>query len=135
MIAFGIATVQRLARSVRAVFGRAEAGSSARDDTDDPAVHEDRAADGSTDDRPRPTWETTGDLIERDLKRAGGRMWQRDISSSLDVSQATVSRWLSRLEEQGRVERVELGREKLVVLPGHVPDVAVTDQTPRTAET
>lgn len=76
---------------------------------------------------------TTGERIEWDLHRAGGRLWQRDLVASLDVSEATVSRWLCRLEEQGRVERVTRGREKLVVLPGAVPKVE-TDETGRPAE-
>lgn len=133
MMRLGISRLHRLVRSLGEIglvgFVRADPISAVTGE--DPNDQESTTPDATTDGQRQPTWETTGERIERDLERAGGRQWQRDLSSSLDVSQATVSRWLSRLEEQGRVERVKVGREKLVVLPGHMPEIATTADASR----
>lgn len=138
MLTHGIVKLRRLAASLGEVeivgrFHADPAPSNAEDDTETDASDSTPGAGGAPDE-PR-TWETTGDRIEHALTRAGGRVWQRDLSPTLDVSQATVSRWLSRLEEQGRVERVEIGRKKLVVLPGHMPELATTGGPEQAAET
>lgn len=83
----------------------------------------------SADDRPL----TTGERIEWHLARNGGRMWQRDVVAELGLSASTVSRWLCQLEEEGRVDRLALGREKVVALPGHQLDPTAADAAGRTA--
>ena len=51
------------------------------------------------------------------LRANDGRLWQRDIVDTLDVSKATVSRRLSDLETNGRISRIEFRGEKIVALP------------------
>lgn len=46
----------------------------------------------------------------------GGRMKQADLVDETDWSKATVSRLLSTLEEEGRVEKVRVGRGNVVML-------------------
>lgn len=58
------------------------------------------------------------------LRDEEGRLWQGDLVERLDVSASTVSRWLASLEEDGRVERLRIGRENLVMLPEQHPDLA-----------
>lgn len=56
------------------------------------------------------------------VRRSGGRMWQADIVATTDWSKSTVSRHLGDLESSDAVERVQIGRRKLVGLPGEMPD-------------
>jgi predicted transcriptional regulator len=52
----------------------------------------------------------------------GGGMKQAEIVSSLDWSESTVSRKLSDLESKNAVTRYQIGREKIVYLPGAEPE-------------
>ena len=52
----------------------------------------------------------------------GGGMKQAEIVSTLDWSESTVSRKLSDLESRDAVTRYQIGREKLVYLPGSEPE-------------
>lgn len=52
----------------------------------------------------------------------GGGMKQAEIVSSLEWSESTVSRKLSDLESKNAVTRYQIGREKLVYLPGAEPE-------------
>lgn len=56
------------------------------------------------------------------VRRAGGRMWQTDIVETTGWSKSTVSRYLSSLESSDTVERIRIGRRKLVAVPGQMPD-------------
>jgi uncharacterized membrane protein len=53
------------------------------------------------------------------LQEHGGEMRQKQIVERVDWSKAKVSRVLSRLEEEGQVVKVRLGRENVIYLPGH----------------
>lgn len=55
--------------------------------------------------------------VERLLERNGGRMRQAAIVTETDWSDAKVSQLLSRMAEEGRVEKLRLGRENLISLP------------------
>jgi hypothetical protein len=55
--------------------------------------------------------------VERLLERNGGRMRQADIVTETDWSDAKVSQLLSRMADDGRVEKLRLGRENLISLP------------------
>lgn len=61
------------------------------------------------------------------LEANGGRLWQRELVEVTGRSSSTVSRWLCTLEETGAVERIQIGREKLVFLPEHEPRIASTE--------
>lgn len=65
---------------------------------------------------------TNADRIERLLDEHGGRMRQADIVDALDWSKSKVSRVLSSMVEEGRVRKIRLGRENLIVLPGCEPE-------------
>lgn len=52
----------------------------------------------------------------------GGRMRQVTIVEETDWSNAKVSQLLSEMEEAGRVEKLRIGRENLISLPGQAPD-------------
>jgi hypothetical protein len=60
--------------------------------------------------------------------RAGGRMWQADIVNTTGWSKSTVSRHLGELESSGTIERVQIGRRKLVGVPGEMPDEVVESE-------
>lgn len=55
--------------------------------------------------------------VERLLEREGGRMRQADIVSETGWSDAKVSQLLSTMADEGRVEKLRLGRENLISLP------------------
>lgn len=56
------------------------------------------------------------------VRHTGGRMWQTDIVETTGWSKSTVSRYLSSLESGDTVERIRIGRRKLVAVPGQMPD-------------
>lgn len=55
--------------------------------------------------------------VEYLVEQNGGRMRQADIVSETDWSDAKVSQLLSRMAEEGRVEKLRLGRENVISLP------------------
>ncbi|WP_459823812.1 helix-turn-helix transcriptional regulator [Halorubrum luteum] len=55
--------------------------------------------------------------VERLLELNGGRMRQADIVSETGWSDAKVSQLLSTMADDGRVEKLRLGRENLISLP------------------
>ncbi|MFD1598043.1 helix-turn-helix transcriptional regulator [Halobellus rarus] len=60
--------------------------------------------------------------VERLLERNGGRMKQATIVDETDWSDAKVSQLLSAMAEEGRVDKLRLGRENLISLPDDVED-------------
>ena len=61
--------------------------------------------------------------VERLLERNGGRMKQATIVKETGWSNAKVSQLLSAMEEEGRVDKLRIGRENLISFP----DEDVTD--------
>ena len=55
--------------------------------------------------------------VEALLEENGGRMRQADIVDETDWSDAKVSQLLSRMAEEGSVEKLRLGRENVISLP------------------
>ena len=55
--------------------------------------------------------------VERLLEQNGGRMKQATIVDETDWSDAKVSQLLSAMAEEGRVDKLRLGRENLISLP------------------
>ncbi|WP_226022747.1 helix-turn-helix transcriptional regulator [Halomicrobium salinisoli] len=55
--------------------------------------------------------------VERLLERNGGRMKQADIVKETDWSNAKVSQLLSSMEEEGRIDKLRIGRENLISFP------------------
>lgn len=51
------------------------------------------------------------------LETDGDWTWQTRIVDDLDLSASTVSRHVSSLEDQGRVKRVSIGRQKVIGTP------------------
>lgn len=60
------------------------------------------------------------------VRNDGGRTWQSDLVATTGWSKSTVSRYLDGLESDGTIERVQVGRQKLVALPGEMPDTVPT---------
>jgi len=61
--------------------------------------------------------------VERLLEANGGRMKQASIVDETDWSNAKVSQLLSSMEEEGRIDKLRIGRENLISFP----DVDVTE--------
>ncbi|MFB6205267.1 MAG: helix-turn-helix transcriptional regulator, partial [Haloglomus sp.] len=55
--------------------------------------------------------------VERLLERNGGRMKQANIVSETGWSNAKVSQLLSSMDEDGRIDKLRIGRENLISLP------------------
>lgn len=56
------------------------------------------------------------------LRRNEGRVRQSNIVEASDWSKSKVSRLLSAMEAEGYVEKVAVGRENVIVLPGEEPE-------------
>ena len=79
------------------------------------------AAAGETDeggdDEPDLSLLSDEERVERLLTDNGGRMRQADIVAETGWSDAKVSQLLSAMADEGRVEKLRLGRENLISLP------------------
>ena len=91
------------AESATAAGQVAEAGS--QDDDD--------GGDGGMD----PELLSDEERVERLLERNGGRMKQANIVKETDWSNAKVSQLLSSMEEDGRIDKLRIGRENLISFP------------------
>jgi hypothetical protein len=74
---------------------------------------------GDSGDEPEPDLELLSDeeRVEYLLESNGGRMKQANIVSETGWSDAKVSQLLSSMAEDGRVDKLRLGRENLISLP------------------
>jgi hypothetical protein len=61
------------------------------------------------------------DRVARLLDEAGGSVRQQVIVRETGWSKSKVSRLLSKMEEEGRVTKIAVGRENVVSLPGREP--------------
>jgi hypothetical protein len=78
----------------------------------------DSAGEGDEgDDEPDLSLLSDEERVERLLDENGGRMRQADIVAETGWSDAKVSQLLSAMADQGRVEKLRLGRENLISLP------------------
>ncbi|WP_343160898.1 helix-turn-helix domain-containing protein, partial [Halorubrum sp. CBA1125] len=66
---------------------------------------------------PDPSLLSDEERVERLLEGNGGRMRQAAIVEETGWSDAKVSQLLSAMAEEGRVEKLRLGRENLISLP------------------
>ena len=76
----------------------------------------DEADDGDADE-PDLSLLSDEERVERLLEDGGGRMRQADIVAETGWSDAKVSQLLSAMADDGRVEKLRLGRENLISLP------------------
>lgn len=76
----------------------------------------------------RVTGMTPHEFVHLFVRANGGRVKQKTLNTCLPWSKATVSRYLDTLERDGVVERVTIGREKIICLPEAVPEQGVTSQ-------
>lgn len=60
--------------------------------------------------------------VEALLEQNGGRMRQADIVQETDWSDAKVSQLLSRMADEGSIEKLRLGRENVISLPDDADD-------------
>ena len=64
------------------------------------------------------------------VRYSDGHMWQAEMVETTGWSKSTVSRYLDTLESSGLVERIQVGRRKLVGVPGEMPDPVPTSDGP-----
>lgn len=95
---------------------RAEPGAGTPDQPE-PTGGQDRPAEPSYELPPMTDEERVLDLLNRE----GGREKQVQVVEKTGWSKAKVSRVLSRMEEEGEITRIKIGRENLVCLEDHVP--------------
>jgi len=94
--------------------------------SDGPAGSDDATSGGDDEDLSLLSDE---ERVERLLERNGGRMRQADIVTETGWSDAKVSQLLSAMADEGRVEKLRLGRENLISLPDGADDDGGTDDT------
>jgi len=77
---------------------------------------------------PHPTCPPKQRVIQ--LVRAnGGRMYQQELVDEMDRSDASVSRYLSALEDERRIYRLRDGRNNLVMVPEELPSTGFSSLT------
>ncbi|WP_266081767.1 DUF7504 family protein [Haladaptatus caseinilyticus] len=104
---------------------------------DDVVVHQeiDSEVDASDDPVENTPQSTVDNLVDEDmltdeerirslLIHYGGRMKQADITAETSWSKSTVSRKLSKMEENEEITRVQMGRGNLVFLNGSEPEAS-----------
>jgi hypothetical protein len=83
-------------------------------------------ADNPDHDRDEPTDPvaalTDEERVQRIVDDHGGRVRQSAVVEETGWSKSKVSRVLSRMADEGRVEKITLGRENLIANPGERPD-------------
>ncbi len=89
------------------------------DGTPDTAADADGAAEQEEVDE---TLLSDEERVERLLERNGGRMKQATIVEETGWSNAKVSQLLSAMADEGRVEKLRIGRENLISLPDYDED-------------
>lgn len=62
---------------------------------------------------------TDEDRVIRLLESNGGQVRQLDIVEQTEWSKSKVSRLLSRMHDNDQIEKISMGRENLIALPGH----------------
>lgn len=67
--------------------------------------------------------QTDEGLVYRILEENDGLIYQAEFSEATSWSKSKVSRVLSDMETEGLLSRYQLGREKIVCLPGSEPDL------------
>ena len=82
-------------------------------------------ADGAEDDGINEELLSDEERVERLLERNGGRMKQGNIVKETGWSNAKVSQLLSSMAEEGRIDKLRIGRENLISFPDE--DVADLD--------
>ncbi|MFW5924243.1 MAG: helix-turn-helix transcriptional regulator [archaeon] len=61
------------------------------------------------------------------LEREGGQVRQSRIVDETGWSKTKVSRHLSSMADDGAIVKIQIGRENLICLPGHVPPAALEE--------
>lgn len=64
------------------------------------------------------------------VRDSGGRIWQGELVEMTGWSKSTVSRALCSLEADSVIKRIQLGRRKLVGIPGELPEIMSTVDGP-----
>ncbi|WP_338728908.1 helix-turn-helix domain-containing protein [Haladaptatus sp. DJG-WS-42] len=67
---------------------------------------------------------TPQELLIELLDEYDGKMRQQQVVNATGWSEASVSRLLTKMEHAEQITRVQIGNEKVVFLPDHVPDAA-----------
>jgi len=90
------------------------------------------AASGASDDADSeptdPELLSDEERVERLLREHGGRMKQSEIVEETRWSTAKVSQLLSSMAEEDRVEKLRIGRENLISLPGEGVDNGIDEE-------
>ncbi|WP_415379399.1 helix-turn-helix domain-containing protein [Halosimplex sp. TS25] len=64
------------------------------------------------------------DRVLQLLREADGRLPQNEITEKTDWSKSKVSRLLSKMEDSGEIEKINVGRQNIIALETAVPDSA-----------
>ena len=97
----------------------AAAAAAKADDADEATAMADVASEAADDPAEEPDLELLSDeeRVEYLLEEEGGRMKQADIVKGTGWSNAKVSQLLSSMAEEGKVDKLRIGRENLISLP------------------
>lgn len=73
-------------------------------------------------------FQTDEEQVYQLLEASEGRVYQGDVSTVTGWSEGKTSRVLSEMEENGSITRYQIGRQKIVFLPGHEPAFLTSDE-------
>jgi len=80
------------------------------------------AGEPATESEPEPELLSDEERVERLLRDHGGRMKQAKIVEETRWSNAKVSQLLSQMADEGRIEKLRIGRENLISMPEEEPN-------------
>lgn len=94
------------------------------DDSADSTTPDDGAGTRTRSDIIAETGMTPNEYVREVLREHGGRAYQGTVGEETGLSTSGTSRLLSQMEEEGLITRISIGREKVVCLPDHEPEIA-----------
>ena len=122
LVAGGIALARGRGISIPRYGGGAETNGNAPPDDGDEGTG--ATPDGTAATDAESPLLTDEDRVKQLLQENGGRLQQSEFVDRTDWSKSKVSRLLSRMEEEGEIAKITLGRENLITIEGEEPEGA-----------
>lgn len=123
-IAVGVLAVLAVLLAVRRHMLPEIASLGRRGSTVEASEAEGEEPDGASPDPVPPGMLSDEDRVLQLLRQENGRLPQNEITEMTDWSKSKVSRLLSRMEDEGAIQKINVGRQNIIALEDAVPESA-----------